>query len=337
MVRAGKKMLKPLEDLRNVRQLAESGQHAALVAYLADRPNEELRGSPTLALMYGTAHARLGQQGRGKEWVEIALFRSRERVDRTIEARALNVCGAMAFVRGNIDEAEKYFTTSLAVAKRESDHGAVGRCSNNLGIISNLRGAFAQAIGSYTMAVAAFQQAGLAKGVAETYHNLGITYRDSGDLDKALEEADRAVVEARDSGDRSLVGQTLAGRAEIRLVLGDVRAALREIELALEIHRELGDGVQEAQDLRILGNVLAANSDYDGAEHTLRDVIKRAESLDRPLLAAMASRDLAHLLRSIGLETEGMELAREARVLFTRLGAQAELRKLDEVFNADRT
>ncbi|MEE9267665.1 MAG: tetratricopeptide repeat protein [Gammaproteobacteria bacterium] len=330
-------MLRTLKELNKARQLAETGQHAAVVTVLATRPRDELEDSPTMALFYGTAHARLGRTDVAERWVELALSRSRERADRAIETRALNVRGVIALFGGRIDEASKYLTEALALAKREGDHAAIARCCNNLGIISSLRGEYAHAIGSYTMAIAAFQQVGLKGGRAEAQHNLGITYRDSGDLDKALEEADRAVVEARDSGDRSLVGQTLAGRAEIRLLLGDVRAALREIELALEIHRELSDDVQEAQDLRILGNVLAANSDHDGAEHTLRDVIKRAESLDRPLLAAMASRDLAHLLRGIRLETEAMELARQARARFTRLGAQAELRKLDEVFYADRT
>jgi hypothetical protein len=44
-------MLKALEDLSKVRNLAATGQYAAVVDYLSDRPVAELRKSPTLALL----------------------------------------------------------------------------------------------------------------------------------------------------------------------------------------------------------------------------------------------------------------------------------------------
>ena len=78
-------MLKSLEDLNRVRKLAETGQHAAVVDYLSDRPDMELKESPTLALLFGTAQARLGNHQEGTQWVELALGKSRDRGDRTVE------------------------------------------------------------------------------------------------------------------------------------------------------------------------------------------------------------------------------------------------------------
>jgi len=62
----------------------------------------------------------------------------------------------------------------------------------------------------------------------------------------------------------------------------------------------------------------------------LREVVERAESLERPHLAAQAERDLARLLMRLGRTGEARELARKARVRFGRLGAAAEVQKLDD-------
>ncbi len=81
--------------LNKARQLAEQGQHTALVSLLADRPQEEIEASPTLSLLLGTSHARLGRHGEGERWVNVALAGASDRGDKAIEARALNVKGAI--------------------------------------------------------------------------------------------------------------------------------------------------------------------------------------------------------------------------------------------------
>jgi tetratricopeptide (TPR) repeat protein len=320
-----------LMTLNAVQKLADSGRHAAVVEYLSGLPAEELTGSPTLAFLFGSAQARLGRDDLAKRWAQVAYERARERADRTVGARALNLSGAIAFEEGRIEEAVKYFTRALAEAERERDRATVGRCSNNLGIIASLRGDYGRAVGWFTMALAAFQQAGLRAGVAETLHNLALTYRDQGDLEKALETAHRAVAEASEAGDLRLLALTQGGRAEIRLLAGEAELARREIELALATRRQVGDVVGEAEDLRVLGSVLAELGDTAEGERLLRSVIERAEGFDRPLLAAQAERDLARLYRRLGRNGEAAEFIRRARVRFEQLGAEVEVRRLDEV------
>jgi len=64
----------------------------------------------------------------------------------------------------------------------------------------------------------------------------------------------------------------------------------------LTTHRELKDPVREAEDLRIKAGALALNGGRDESATLLREVIERATEHGRPLLLAMAERDLAHLL-----------------------------------------
>ena len=142
------------------RQLAAAGHHAEVVEYLGGRPGSELADSPSLALLYGTAYARLGRHDEGQRWLDLALDQARKRDEQTVERHALNARGAIALVSGRIDEAADYFTQALMAASRDGDPATTARCSNNLGIISNLRGRHAEAIGSWEIAAAAFDRAG---------------------------------------------------------------------------------------------------------------------------------------------------------------------------------
>ena len=63
----------------------------------------------------------------------------------------------------------------------------------------------------------------------------------------------------------------------------------------------------------------------------LREVIERATEHDRPLLVASAQRDLAPVLARQGDLAAARGVARAARATFERLGATAEIRKLDAV------
>lgn len=318
-----------LEPLHDAQRLADRGRYADLLAYLGERSKEELEQSPTLAVLSGIAHARLGRLDVGHQWAMVALSRARVLGDRPLELRALNVCGAIALERGGLHEATHFFARAQEQALEDSDLVTLGRCANNLGIIANLQGDYGRAVGAYTRAIAAYQQAQYGQGSAESHHNLGITYREMKSLDQALQVAGTAIREADRLGDRRLKAQALAGRAEIRLARNEPELARREAERALSMHRELQDTVLQTEDLRILAGALAAMGQVTEAEAQLRDVIGEAAKHARPLLVAIAQRDLAHLLARLDRSAEAMELARDARTTFDRLRADQELKRLD--------
>lgn len=317
--------------LNRTQKLAETGHHAAVAQQLGVLPVHELEQSPTLALLFGIAQARLGRHTSAKQWVGIGLDTARARSDHAVEARALNVSGAIALEEGRIDEAIEYFTRGLAEAEHLGDRATVGRCSNNLGIIANLRGLYGRAVGSYTMALAAFQQVGHRTGVAEALHNLAITYREQGDLAQALETEERAALESEAAGDLALEAKIRGGRAEIRLLAGDAEIAQLEVQRALAMQRDIGDVVGEAESLRILAATRAALDQLGHAEALLYEVIGRAATLNRPLLLAQAQRDLATLLHRLGRDEQAASLADRARERFEQLGVTVEVRRLDEL------
>ena len=314
--------------VEKARALSAVGHHAEVVAYLGTRTSRELTESPNLALLYGTAQARLGRHEEALRWVELAIQQSRTQDEPALERHALNVRGAIALISGRLDEAAEYFTQALMAASRDGDHATTGRCSNNIGIISSLRGRHAEALGSWQLALAAFTSARLRQGVAECHHNIGIAYREQGTLGEALAASDRAVAEAQAAGDQTLCALTLRGRAEIRVAQGELELARRELAQVHEIRRHVPDLLSEAEDMRVAAAVVAAEGDLTAAELLLREVIARAEPKDRAQLLAEATRDLALVLRRAGRTSEAQSAARTAKAVFTRLGAEGQIRAL---------
>src|SRR5207302_1347952 len=100
--------------IKKARHLAAAGHHAEVVSYLGARAGGELEDSPTLALVYGTAQARLGHHEEGVRWLDVALDRARKRHEHAVERHALNARGAVALVSGRIDEAADYFAQAEA-------------------------------------------------------------------------------------------------------------------------------------------------------------------------------------------------------------------------------
>ncbi len=327
-----------LAPLNRITRLAESGQFEEVVRSLRERPYGQLQGSPELALRFATALAHVGSSLEAHHWAVIALAGARDRGDRPMELRALNVCGGIAFESGEIEKARTSFMEARSAALDAGDFVTVGRCANNLGIIANLRGDFEAAVGDYTNAIAAYQRAQQLRGVVESHHNLGITYREQRKFDEALTAADRAVHEAVTIDDTSLLAKVVAGRAEIRAAAGDPILARKEAEQAVATHRALGDTVCEAEDLRILALAIAASGETAEAETAFRDVTVRARQLERPLLLASAQRDLARLLMDRGCVEDAASIARTALDEFTRMGAVVEVRRLEALIaSAERS
>ncbi len=332
----GAELGRSLAPLHAAQALADAGDYAELVTYLGERTQDELEQSPMLALLCGIGHSRLGRLDVGQQWAMVALSRARVLGDRTLEVRGLNVCGAIALERGGISEATSFFTRAQEESMQDNDMATLGRCANNLGIIANMQGDYGRAVGAYTRAIAAYQKARNERGIAETQHNLGITYREQGRLDDAMHATDTAMREAERLGDRRLKAQALAGRAEIQVARGDPELAIREAQRAVVIHRDLKDAVRETEDLRILAVALGAAGRKPEAEAMFREVIARAAKHERPLLVAIAQRDLANLLAREGNIAAARELAETARATLEGLGAKAEAEKLDALLNAPR-
>src|SRR5262245_11327929 len=98
------------------RELAAAGHDREVVEYLEAQAPADLEESPSLALLYGTAQARLGRHDEGLRWLDVALDQARRQDEQAVERHALNARGAVALVSGRVDEAAECFTQALMAA-----------------------------------------------------------------------------------------------------------------------------------------------------------------------------------------------------------------------------
>src|SRR5438034_11300416 len=85
------------------RQLTAAGQYAEVVNYLAARQGSELVESASLALLYGTAQARVGRHDEGLRWLDTAVEQARKGGERGVGCRALNARGVMSLVSRRLE------------------------------------------------------------------------------------------------------------------------------------------------------------------------------------------------------------------------------------------
>src|SRR2546429_3906336 len=92
------------------RALAAAGHHAAVVEFLGGRERAELSDSPTLALLYGIAQARLGRHEQALQWLELALVQARPLGEPPVERHALNARGGLPPVHRQLTESADFRT-----------------------------------------------------------------------------------------------------------------------------------------------------------------------------------------------------------------------------------
>ena len=100
--------------------------------------------------------------------------------------------------------------------------------------------------------------------------------------------------------DRALAA--LRERAEMHALRGELEFAHADLDAIRELRGFVPNAIDDAEDLRLVALVRAAEGDVAAAERALREVIRCAEVYGQPELQAAASRDLAVLQRQVPID-----------------------------------
>lgn len=308
--------------LSELSALARQGRYREVVDRLRLLAPGVAEARTPLALLAAESHGRLGEHDAADGWAVRALELAQRSLDARAEQRAAHLRGAIAWQRGAVDEAEEHFQRALELARALGDAEAQARAFNNIGILQHLRVSPEAALASYQPALAAYQQAGNARGMAETHHNMAISWRALGNAPRARDADDEAVRLALQAADPTLLGLTLAGRAEAHLMMGDHALAAAELAQATAAyaHVRFTAGIPEVK--RVQAAVARAREDLPTAARLLQEA-RELSRVGVPLhTQAEIERDLGDTLDALG-DAAGARAARErARALFRQLGAR---------------
>ena len=275
--------------------------------------DETDRGNPTAQLWAATAAARLGRYSAAVALATSAEAGFRERSSPE-EIRVLNLLGALALERGNLNDAERRFRAVLARTEVSSDRVIWAHSTTNLASILDLRGQPDTALCLYYEGLRLYQEAEDTRGIAQTYHNLNLVFRRLNMLEAAESVARLAVRNAEMTGDHSLLALCLSGQAETRLERADLEGASQSLTRAQVNAVEAQDDMCRAE----VGRIAAQFHLREGRTTEAIVAAEISRSIAHRCGAALVAAECA-AVSAVGLGREGRtEEATERRKEATR-------------------
>lgn len=321
------------DSRRTLRELIGAARYReALELYERLASNGDPPGSD-VKLAAATAATRLGALDRATALATEALAQAGARADSDGRMRASNLLGAIAFERGELDEAERAFSVAVEFARELGDTLLAARAANNLASVAHLRGRPEVALGLYRSALLSYQRLGDRRGAAETWHNLGLCSRHMNDLREADTAALEAVRHAELAGDPALIALAVLGRAEIDLDRRDFELALSQISRAGRSAAESGDPILAAEVRRVRALLAAHQEDFTLARAEADAARTIAEQYGSALLSAECCGVSALAARRLGHHDADL-LRTEAVSGLERLGAGRLLDRFNEAWTA---
>jgi tetratricopeptide (TPR) repeat protein len=313
---------------RAIRALLAEGQYEAVVERYAPASAAEAERVPAQALGAATAATRLGRLADGEWLASAALAAFRRRADEDGRMRCLNLLGAIAYERGQLDRSAVHFRAALDLGRVLGDLQGWARAANNLASVALLRSRIEDARAQYVEAQLAYQRLGDRRGLAETYHNMGVVARELGQLAESARVADESVRHAEVVGDRSLLAMAVIGEAEVALAGGDWALARERVDRAELLARTAGEPLVLVEVNRVRAQRWLAVAEPERALAVVEPARAEAGRLGSAQLQGECAMLAGQALAALGRTPEAGAKLAEARRIFEGLGATLLLRRL---------
>lgn len=222
----------------------------------------------------------------GRRWLERVMSHFSSSMPSDATATLLKAAGALAESQGDLPEAVRLLTRSLALQREVGDQLGVASSLNNLAVVYMDEGEFSLAGDLYQESLNLYQESADLEGIASTLSNLGLLYLYTEEYDLAVQALEESLSLRRQLGDVRGGAVALCNLGEAARRRGDSKEAHR---LFAEALRCVGDiGVKGLLLACVGGLATVAVSEKKplhaarlfGAEAALR------EALDAPLPAS---------------------------------------------------
>ena len=258
----------------------------------------------------------LGQLDRPDN-LERALTLFEELGDLPGEAAVLNLLGALAYFKGDWEQASALYLRAQAIVRRTGNAVMDAFHVINLGEIALDQGRLDEAERALTSVLRTWRAAGYRSGTGYAKGKLARVATGQHRYDDAVRLCEEAIEELSDIGSRSEVLEVQAGLAECLLLSGDAAGALALADETINQAQAMGGVAPQIPALhRVRGAALAASGDGDGAHRSLQESLRAAQVRKAEYEAALTLRVLAALETDPG---EQEVLARSAAQILAKL------------------
>lgn len=251
--------------------------------------------------------------------------------DRRGEAAIEYSRGGLALVEQRMDDARQHLETALAWFEAAGDRHGRGLALRHLAHIARLAGDYQVANARYQQALADLQTVGDPVGEAHVLRNLAQIQLESGRPDRAEELLRRSLATCLRVGTRRVEAQVQHRLGEALLAQDKVEAAATAFAAALRLAESTNDPAGRAYALLGTGRVALAVGDLAAAKPALCEAVAAAREGRSRLAEGQALLALTQLAVATGEGSTAATRLGEAETIFTAIGADAWVARLDEV------
>ncbi|BCM88895.1 photosystem I assembly protein Ycf3 [Abditibacteriota bacterium] len=215
----------------------------------------------------GVVYDTLNIREEALRYYSMALSLARVAKDRTGEARTLSNIGAMYGKASRYKEALRYYNLALPLWHEVKDSMGEAMTLHNMGVAYSGLNRYEEALRYYNLALPLRREARDQLGEAMTLNNMGAVYINGKRHEEALRSYNSALSLAREIKDRTGEANALNNIGAAYNSLSRYQEALRYYNLALPLLREVKDHGNEAM---TLGNIGVVYDSLDRHEEALR-------------------------------------------------------------------
>jgi ATP/maltotriose-dependent transcriptional regulator MalT len=254
----------------------------------AIEPRLQLRASRLAAWVFTMA----GQQERASTFAEQALTLSRQIGDEAGNATTFNTLGAMAFHRGDLPQARRWWEEALSIADPSASSRMLAGIYNNLGVVAAFQGEIEQALSYQEQSLALNRALGTRSHEAGNLDNLAHLACLGGEIDRAAELVAEALGVYAEFHHRAGIADVLATGAEVARARG-LPLVAAQLLAAAEAHRadiayvlppiqQRDEEAISAWSRQALGDDAFAAAWNDGAAASIEDLLATVRALATP-------------------------------------------------------
>lgn len=199
-----------------------------------------------------------GDLAEAEPLMRASLELARELGDQHGVATALINLGNVAHQQGQLDAATRYYEASLALSRERGDLVNAAWVLSGLGSAARLRGAAGEAEALYAQSLALFTAAGTTRGVAWVLISQGRLAREREEYERAASLCTESLARQRELGDRAGIAAALNELGLVAQARGDLARAEAAHLESLALRRELGDRAGLADCLEALAGLALA-------------------------------------------------------------------------------
>ena len=226
---------------------------------------------------------------------------------------------------GDLDEAKRLYLAAREHAIRSDDAPLVAMTSTNLGVVASVRGDHEQALRYFESSLREYRLLRMTRDVCIALNNVGLVHTRLQAWQESEESFRQALQLAQELDDVEIATQLEINLAQSMLRRGDYDGASQMVERALltaQAHR-LGDALGGAYQLA--GAIARDQGNLDGALESLARAADVATQRGNSLLLADVERKRSQIYRQLGRNRDALQSLNAALRLFTKLKARHDI------------